>query len=312
MNRPIICHTFESGSGRHGHACDGHADLAGIKQLSSAACSRKREHGTPSLSCDRAPVDSRFIATLLLWLLMAVALPVAIGQEIKSPEAIAAEQAAAETAEAESAIRTSRETLSNKGDYPWYDAEQDALTPIELPPAKAEPKPLSVPKGFFDSLTILGWSLLALLVAALIAALIYAVIKYRQVPKEAKAAKSVPLLAPDQVEALPFLAERPKGDLLSLARFHYEQGNYSEAIIYLFSYQLLELDKFSLIRLGKGKTNRQYLRELTRVSPLSPPLERTMVAFESVFFGRQALDRGGFEACWQELPQFENLLRGAT
>jgi hypothetical protein len=114
------------------------------------------------------------------------------------------------------------------------------------------------------------------------------------------------------IERLPVPVDRAHGDLLGEARRLYDQMQYGRAILYLFAYELLQLDRHHVIRLARGKTNRQYLRELTRVSPLSPPLERTMVAFESVFFGRQALDRGGFEACWQELPQFENLLRGAT
>ncbi len=95
------------------------------------------------------------------------------------------------------------------------------------------------------------------------------------------------------------------------ARRHYEQGNYSEAIIYLFSYELVQLDKFALIRLARGKTNRQYLREVPRRPELRSPLERTMVAFEGVFFGSRLLDRAGFEACWQQLPQFEEQLRTA-
>ena len=101
--------------------------------------------------------------------------------------------------------------------------------------------------------------------------------------------------------------------MLGEARRHYREGNYSEAIIYLFSHELVELDRFALIRIAKGKTNRQYLRELGPSPPLRPPLELTMTAFEDVFFGRRALDRAGFEACWNQLPVFEQLLsRGGT
>jgi hypothetical protein len=108
------------------------------------------------------------------------------------------------------------------------------------------------------------------------------------------------------------MRERAKGDLLAQARYYYEQGNYAEAIIYLFSYQLVELDKFSVIRLSKGKTNRQYLRETSRAAVLAGALERTMLAFEGVFFGRRGLDRAAFEACWNSLPQFEQQLRSST
>ena len=94
------------------------------------------------------------------------------------------------------------------------------------------------------------------------------------------------------------------------ARTHYEQGNYSEAIIYLFSYELVELDRSALIRLAKGKTNRQYLREAAATRSMKPLLERTMVTFEDVFFGRRTLDRSGFEACWKQLDEFQSLLAG--
>ncbi len=65
------------------------------------------------------------------------------------------------------------------------------------------------------------------------------------------------------------------------------------------------------MRLAKGKTNRQYLREAGRERPLASLLERTMVTFEDVFFGRRALDREGFEICWNQLDQFERLVAQA-
>jgi hypothetical protein len=46
------------------------------------------------------------------------------------------------------------------------------------------------------------------------------------------------------------------------------------------------------------------------VAPLKTALERTMLAFEGVFFGRRKLDRAGFEVCWNALDQFEQQLRG--
>jgi hypothetical protein len=109
------------------------------------------------------------------------------------------------------------------------------------------------------------------------------------------------------VEALPFMAQRPHEDLLGSARRYYEQGHYSEAIIYLFSYELVELDRFAIIELARGKTNRQYLREAGRIEAARSLLERTMLAFESAFFGRYPLDRASFEACWNQLNTLEGL-----
>ena len=98
----------------------------------------------------------------------------------------------------------------------------------------------------------------------------------------------------DRVERLPFPVQRPQTDLLGEARRHYEAGDYVEAIIYLFSHQLVYLDKHDLVRLAKGKTNRQYLREMKSHRGIVRILSDTMLAFEDVFFGRHDLDRVPF------------------
>ena len=207
----------------------------------------------------------------------------------------------------EAAVDSAREALSD-GEFPWYDSQTDSLQPMDLTVDRS-----SSSSGFEwpdwnlgTVFQVLIYTVLGLILAGLLAAIIYFIRNQERAPKAPQVADDQ-ILAPDQVEALPFLAERPRDDLLAQARRHYEAGNYSEAIIYLFSYELLALDKFSLIHLTKGKTNRQYLREMSRDAALRSPLERTLVAFESVFFGNRPLDRASFEACWQELPQFEQL-----
>jgi hypothetical protein len=120
-----------------------------------------------------------------------------------------------------------------------------------------------------------------------------------------------PSIVTEGLEALPFLEDRPRDDLLGRARRHYEAGNYAEAIIYLFSYELVELDRSSLVRLSRGKTNRQYLREASRTAGLAALLERTMYAFEGVFFGGHSLDRPSFEVCWTGLDDFQRLIAAA-
>jgi Domain of unknown function (DUF4129) len=112
----------------------------------------------------------------------------------------------------------------------------------------------------------------------------------------------------DRVEALPFQVRKGTGDFLGEARRLYEAGQYSEAIIYLFSYQLVALDRQHLIRLAKGKTNRQYSRELRARPALRSMLEQTIVAFEDAFFGRKALSRERFEASWRQLDAFHHEL----
>ncbi|REK06804.1 MAG: DUF4129 domain-containing protein [Planctomycetota bacterium] len=206
------------------------------------------------------------------------------------------------------AVEQGREAFGD-ATFPWYNSESDSLEPIEFwnPPKWDSPVDLG------SVLQILFWIGITVLVIVLVV-LIYRFTR-DQTSRELSVAlqrTSDEILAADQVEALGFLAERPRDDLLGRARRYYEEGNYAEAIIYLFSYQLLQLDKFALIRLAKGKTNRQYLREAGRVPPLGGSLERTMLAFEHVFFGQRGLDRAGFEACWNALPDFEQQLRATS
>ena len=65
-----------------------------------------------------------------------------------------------------------------------------------------------------------------------------------------------------RMEDLPIGVPPSDHDLLAAARACYEAGDYGKAIIYAYAYQLVELDKRHLVQLSKGKTNRQYLREL--------------------------------------------------
>ena len=214
--------------------------------------------------------------------------------------------ARADEKDSQESITAGRQAFSD-GWFPWYDSQTDSLKPLRFRDA-ADWKPWNLG----PVLNVLAWTGLAVLLAALVAALILFARIQTARAAAAAAANRERVLDADQVEALPFLAERRRDDLLGQARFHYQQGNYSEAIIYLFSYELLQLDKYSVIRLAKGKTNRQYLRETARVAVLARPLERTMLTFEGVFFGRRPLDRAGFEACWNGLPQFEQQLKAAT
>ena len=212
---------------------------------------------------------------------------------------------AARAAETAKEVDSARQTFSERLSIPWYDAETEKLRPVALrQPAELNLAWLAEPAY---------WLVVAVVVVvlALIVWLVLRQLARRQQRKAPTKLSGEAELPADRVEALPFLRQRSHDDLLGQARRHYEQGNYSEAIVYLFSHELVELDRSSLIRLARGKTNRQYLREAGKIRPLASLVERTMVAFEDVFFGRRPLDRAGFEACWQELGQFDQLISQA-
>jgi hypothetical protein len=82
--------------------------------------------------------------------------------------------------------------------------------------------------------------------------------------------------------------------------------------VLLYAHQLQQLDRHHLIRLAKGKTNRQYLSELRGQARLREILTGTVRAFEESYFGHYVLSRAQFEACWAHLDEFHRQLESAT
>ena len=221
---------------------------------------------------------------------------------------------AAAPAEADPGVGVGRKALGESGTYPWYDAPADDLKRINVQPVSQPGKwnwNFGGVGGFGASLLeIVIWTVIALVLGLLVYLLIRAYLNRENRPsKGGVIAQQSSVNDAARIEALPFRLRRGDSDLLSQARLHYEQGNYREAIIYLFSHQLVELDRNQVIRLARGKTNRQYLREVKSRPTLRGLVEQTMVAFEDVFFGEHELEQSRFEACWTRLDEFASLSR---
>ena len=208
--------------------------------------------------------------------------------------------------------------------FPWYDAEKKEIAPVEVRKT-AQPKSKDVWVGkkqnattrrnwqwpdFWRIVQAFIWCGFAILIGVLLYFFTRSFIKNASFDSEEEEVDKIG--DAERMENLPFPVRKPRSDLLSEARSHYEAGNYREAIIYLFSYQLVQLDKNNLIRLTKGKTNRQYVRELGRGFDLKSILSNTMLAFEDVFFGDYPLERGRFESCWNRVDEFHRLLNEAS
>ena len=222
-------------------------------------------------------------------------------------------------------IESGRDALSKSSGFPWYDDEADGVRSIDVRPPKPPPRPREwVPPTFnapnapswnwgkiiWNVMRFILWATFAALVIWLIVVLTRAAIgrtRERQAAFDDDAPKET--TDADRIEKLPFQIDRPKSDLLGSAEQCYREGNFAEAIIYLFSHQLLQLDKNHLIRLTKGKTNRQYLREIRQHRRVLDLVRETMVPFEDVFFGDHSLGRSRFEACWGQLDEFHNLVQ---
>jgi len=243
------------------------------------------------------------------------------------------------------AVSRGRESLDHRwGGYPWYDAAADGVRPIDVSKLRAPGKcsrrlrkrgtgdgPADPGQsddwswegpdlgGFSPVIAAIVNGAIWLFVAAVLLVVVYLLVRayarggrFRRGRRDRKSKGKTD----DQrrIEALPFPVLAARSDFLAEARRFYQQGQYGEAVKYLFSYQLVQLDKHRVVRLTRGKTNRQYLREVGRRgrNGLGGLLEQTMLAFEDFFFGGHAIERARFEACWSRLDEFEAQLKGQT
>ena len=208
-----------------------------------------------------------------------------------------------------------RDALNHWFGYPWYDAGADGVRRIEVsPPAREWNFGGNWNfKGNWDfSLSFLGATLQFLAWTAIALALIgLAYLLIRAFWKREKTSNDnddEPVGAADRIDALPFPApDAARLDFLAEVDRCRRQGDYGRAIVFLFSYQLLRLDQHGRIHLTRGKTNRQYLREIF-AAPLRSLVEQTLLLFEQAFFGHRPPDPSAFDACWSRLEEFETLV----
>lgn len=210
---------------------------------------------------------------------------------------------------------------------PWYDADRQELRPVHVSPSREPRAPSDWEKSLLAddnsstemphdgtstagalSLTqIAGYAAIVLALGTIVVALAwYAGNRFsagRQPPLEPSS------IAPVIFEVLPQQIPVPKSDLLTEAKRCYELGDFGLAMAYFYSYQLVELDRHGWLRLARGKTTRQYLREIARHAQAHALLRSSARMFEAFFFGQHAPDRQQFDLCWQQRDAFQAWIR---
>lgn len=197
----------------------------------------------------------------------------------------------------EDPVGTGRDALRRWWDYPWYDSAQDDVRTLDVRP----PRATTVGFGSGEELNIFVWLAIALLLLLLIGFLVRAYFRDDAAAASVERRRQTDSRSLiERAEALPIAVDLSKVDLLAEARRLAEQGDYARAIVFLYSHFLLRLDQGHKIRLAAGKTNRQYLRELSSTT-IRNMLQTVMLAFEDAFFGKHRIPRQRFEACWAQL-----------
>lgn len=202
-----------------------------------------------------------------------------------------------------------KKTLQQQN-FPWYDSPKNEMIPVFR---DKPPEPQELPKGTELSgpsmegiARVLLWVFIIFLVVLIVAGLVW--IGLPPPSKQVEVNQATTLVETDRLEALPETV-RGKGDLLARARELVKAKAFSQAITFFHSWQLLQLDKLGRIELQKGKTNRQYLGELS-----SAPVELRKIfrdstrLFEEAFYGHLPINEEEFLAVWDKQPFFEGKL----
>lgn len=226
-----------------------------------------------------------------------------------------------------------RSVLQRSTDSSWYSAEKDELVAAvpfsrESIDVSDRDKSVKAPEvttpiqgngfsniiGDFFQFIVGAWLYIVLVIVLLIIGFVLAyVIMNLQGTAGFRRRQEIAASTVERDQAkitdLPFEIDQSNLGLLEQAGLFRSRGEYSKAIVYLFSHVLVELDAAGHIRLARGKTNRIYLRELG-----SRETERKFTSylvrwFEHVFFGKHDMDPEVFEKIWGQLPAFDRQLK---
>ena len=167
-----------------------------------------------------------------------------------------------------------------------------------------------------STLNVLGWLTLGIIVIACVALIFYALsraeVQAKSVGKAGKRVLSGKI--PDEqtlerMKHLPKELRRTDVNLRSEAQRLMQNSQYDQAIILLFAHQLLLLDRYGMLRLNRGKTNRKYIRETRATNaPVANCLESTVASFERSYFGRHKVTHNEFAETWSLNEQLETRL----
>jgi hypothetical protein len=214
--------------------------------------------------------------------------------------------------------------LTRSARFPWYDSTRDDVRPIhpETPrdlagnrdstwekgdPSESSPQPTSRRRSETLStfLRVVSWISLILVALAVAFGLAWALLRRDSSGAEPARRRTLSKeKASWQIEQLPFDLAPENLDLRGEAQRLLETGDFRQALIYLYGYQLAYLDQHHLIQLERGKTNRQYLSQLRSEPHLRALFEQTMVLFEDVYFGGRDVTRSQVNAGWERLDEF--------
>lgn len=215
-----------------------------------------------------------------------------------------AELSSEASSEASSEVRSSLK----KHKYPWYNSSTGEFKPVsDIPEEKKKKQPANSSLDFklIDVvMRVLFWTLVIVVAVWMTVLLVRA---FMDIPeKEKKPTADMPVVSQERLDLLPEIT-RGVTDFLSEAQKQARLGDFSRAMIFYYSWQLLMLGDQEVIELESGKTNRQYLREASQSRPdLRELFALSIRMFEEAIYGGITLDAADFQGIWTQREIIRN------
>ncbi|WDQ15344.1 DUF4129 domain-containing protein [Rhodopirellula sp. P2] len=226
--------------------------------------------------------------------------------------------------------------VSPVSDSVWYDEDTGDLVPVEVQDKQTDTEnrgsrwtavtsnkstaatPAPATTTGFPFAQLFGWLMLGFLLVGLVSLLAWVFansdfdFSHGNVEQSLLEGDRVDRQTRQRMEHLPEALRDTTVNPRSEAERLMREGQFNEAIIYLYGHQLLLLDRVHWLRLARGKTNSRYVRETKRSHPNSGTrLQQTVAAFERAYFGRHELSPSEFERLWQLNATLEQEIQSA-
>lgn len=208
--------------------------------------------------------------------------------------AVAVERSAEEAAWKKAATKEKTPWRSESGGAAFLPPRPEQA-PVSLAP-KSEPRSL---EGLRTVAEVLFWTLVGAAVLAFVAATIWALRQGALGGVGKDKAKKARQDRERRLEAIAPEARERVDDLGTAAENALAAGDLRLALVYFFSWLIVESDKRGLLRARRGKTNREYWLELAVNPGVRTIYKATMDAFERVYFGGRTISREEFDDVWR-------------
>lgn len=197
------------------------------------------------------------------------------------------------------------DAAKRKRKAPWLSPTDDSAAFLPPRPIRASAKSLERSDEPVSSTGVravaeaIFWTLAVALVAALVGALVWAAFETLRNGGAKEKRKTEKADRERRLEALAPEARERVDDLGTAAESALAAGDLRLALVYFFSWLIVESDKRGLLLARRGKTNREYWLELAVNPGVRTIYKATMDAFERVYFGAQTISQAEFDDVWR-------------